>query len=695
VAAGARDPATRSEALVEAALLARDLERDDQRAQGLLRQVLDTNPLHPQAGPALEELLARRGGAADLIALHEKRGDVKQAQRDLPAAAREYLEAARRLAEGGGDQARVVALVDRALAAVPTHPEALELKGRLALEARDFVAAAAAWSARVRQGGDPRALARLHLRLGLLYAEQLDDPGRAASHLQSAVAGEPTNVEALERLAAIHTASKNFTGAADCLRRLLDLESGSPARARHTVALARLADEGFNDVGQAITLYRKALDLLPGDATVLDRLGVLYERTGASSDLLAVLERQAQQVPDLKRSVAIRTRIATLQGRQLGEPQRAVAAWQRVLEVDPQNLAAHLAIAEILGRDTSSIGLAIEAHRAVLRLDPTRVESLHALFRMWESLRQLDKAYCAAAVLAFLRGGNETESAFYTEGRNRLVNDFRGSLGTADLVALHHPHGRGPVADVLRAVGDQVSRLYPPQFDLAGIDRKADRLKGDHALVRAIQVVAALFGVEEFETYQARRGLVVLETTEPPAVCVGPEVVRRSLREQRFLFGRAALGVHDRTALLRRLPPGDLADFLGNAVRIRHPAFDGLGRASEEQSRQLRRAFSRKALKALEEPADAATSSPRTAIELVVQGLTFSADRAGLLACADVSSGLGVLLREDGPAGQPRPETPEAIAAAVSQRPDVKELIGFALADDFFRLRQRIGVSLG
>jgi hypothetical protein len=35
----------------------------------------------------------------------------------------------------------------------------------------------------------------------------------------------------------------------------------------------------------------------------------------------------------------------------------------------------------------------------LLRLDPLRVESWHTLFRIWESHRQLDKAFCAAGVL--------------------------------------------------------------------------------------------------------------------------------------------------------------------------------------------------------------------------------------------------------------------------------------------------------
>lgn len=695
VAKSAHEPATGTQALLDAAVLARDVEHDELAAAELFRQVLGREPLHHEAGAALEELLAKRGGSEDLVALHQSRAAAKLAQNDPAAAAAQYLEAAQRVLDALGDRPRAMALLDQALQAAPTHLEALELKGRLAVESQSYAEAAAAWAVRVQLGGEPQQLARLHLRLGAMYHEQLGDPAKAAAHLQSAIAGDPSSVEALERLAVIHGNSKNYTGAADCLRRLLELEPQTPAKARNTLALARISDEGFNDVGQAIILYRQVLDLVPGEPVALDRLVLLYERTGALADLLAVLERQAQTASDVKKAVAIKTRIATIQGKSLTEPLRAVSTWKEIIEVDPTNVPAHAALADLFGRDSASLGLAIEAHRNLLRLEPTRVESLHALFRMWESLRQLDKAFCVAAQLTFLKSANETETAFFTEGRNRLPTEYRGGLGTADLEDLHHPWARGPLLDVLRAIGDQFSKLFPPQLELNGIDKKTDRLKGDHALARAFGTVASLLGAAEHEVYQSRRGLLILETTDPLSVCIGSDVVRRfNLREQRFLYGRAGLGLHDKAALLRRVSPGELADILGNTVRIHQPDFDGLGRRNEDQTKQLRRAYSRKALKLLEEPADAVASSGKLAIEPLVLALGFSFDRAGLLACGDVGAGLALLLREEG-AAQPKSESAEAVADAVGLRPDVRELMAFGLSDDFFRLRQRIGVSLG
>ncbi len=697
IAATARDQVTLVAALMDAARLCRDSLRQDDAAAGYYRRVLDRDALHPEAGPALEELLARRGGAADLGQLHESRAEAKLAQKDLFNAAREFYQAARIWLDGVKNRQRAMAALDRALMAMPTLPDALELKATLAVEAHSYAEAAAALAVRVQQGGDPLTLARVHLKLGALFHDQLNDQTRAAAHLQTALAADSTSIEALERLATIHTASRNFTGAADCLRRLLDLDKAVPSRARHAIALARIADDGFGDIGQAIGLYRRALEWAPGDPVALDRLVALYERTGALNDMVLMLEQQVQQASDVKRAVALKMRIGAVLARAIDEPQRAIAAFRQVTELDPGFVPAHVALAELFTRDPSSISMAIETHRALLRLDPTRIESLRALFRMWESLKQLDKAFCAAGVLVFLRASNEIEGAFFAEGRNRLPSEFRAALGPPDLMVVHHPATRSALIDVLRAVGDQFARLYPPNLEQQGIDRRADRLKPDHAVVKALTSVLTLFGAgAEFEAYQARKGLVSLETGEPLAVLVGPDLVRRfNIREQRFFFGRAALGLFDRAAVVRKLSMGELADVLGNSVRIHEPNWPGLGRRNEELSKNLRKTYSRKALKQLEEPSSAMSSVSTVAIEPFVQGLMFSMDRAGLVACADVAAGLTLLLREEGSPNASKLDTTEAITQAVQQRADLRELMGFSLSDDFFRLRQRVGVSLG
>jgi tetratricopeptide (TPR) repeat protein len=457
----------------------------------------------------------------------------------------------------------------------------------------------------------------------------------------------------------------------------------------------------MHDAASASLLYRKALELNPGEVALVDRLAALYERAGNLPELVQMLEAQGQAAAnagDPKRAVAVRLRVADLYVRSLNNVQRAVATYRQIVEQDATCVPARAALAELYMRDPATTSMAIEEHRQLLKLEPTRVESLHALFNLWHGLKQLDKAFCAAAALHFLRSANEVEVAFFTEARSRLPQETQDKqLTLADVDAgLMHPGARGPLVEVMRAIGDQMGKLHPPQFEMLGVDRKADKLKPDSAVFKAIRAVAQVFGLEEFEVYQARRGLLVLETTEPLSVCVGQDVVRKfNAREQKFLIGRAVLGLVNRTAVLSKLSSGETADLFGNSIRIHAPQFAALGRRNDETVKQLRKAYSRKALKSLEEPAMALGNATKVDLGVLIESLSNSADRAGLLMCVDVSVGLTLVLREDPNFAAMKVDTAEPLLQAVKSRDDLKDLLSFAVSDDFFRLRQRLGLSLG
>jgi len=690
----ARDPQTAQDVLLLGAQLAQR-SGDGDRAAGLYKKVLELNPLHPVAGPALEDLLASKGGAEDVAALQERRGDLHAAQQELPAAAAAFHTAAQQwLQLGNREKAR--AALSKALAAQPTHPDALELQADLAAQDQSFAEAVAIYAVRVEQGGNAARLAAVHFKLGALYHDELNDLAKAAGHLSTVLATLPDHVEALERLTSIHAVTKNWTGAADCQRRLLELAKTPDDRARHLVALAALLDEGFADGAQAATHYRQALELKPNDAAILDKLSALYERLGNQRELAEMLEQQIARGGEPRAVAALKLRVASLYAGPLQANDKAIATWRSLVSQDPGNTAALEALAAAYAKDPATTALAIDTQRALLKLEPARVESWRALFKLWESIRAIDKAFCAAGVLTFLKVANEAESAFYTEGKNRLSHELNVVLAGADLVTLHHPQARSPVLDVLRAVGDQLGKPYPPQFEPWGVDRKADRLKNDHAIYKAARVVTAALGIEEHDVYTAKRGLVQVEAGEPMSLLVGGDLVRRfNLREQRFLFGRAAVQLVDKSALLKRLSATEAADWVGNSVRIHKPGWTKLGTPNEEASKQLRKWYSRKALKQLEEPADAVAAVAEIDMGAVTEGLAFSADRAGLTFAGDVAAALGLLVRDDVVPGTPRLDTPESLIRACSERRELRELLTFAASDDLFRLRQRLGLSLG
>jgi len=189
---------------------------------------------------------------------------------------------------------------------------------------------------------------------------------------------------------------------------------------------------------------------------------------------------------------------------------------------------------------------------------------------------------------------------------------------------------------------------------------------------------------------------VFLETTDPMGVCVGQEVVRKfNVREQRFLIGRAVMGLVNRSAVLGKLSLGESADLLGNAVRIHAPEWDGLGRRNDEQSKQLRRAASRKAIKQLEEPCGAMQTAEAISLPTFLEGLQSTADRAGLVVCGDLHVAMNLVLREDPSYSVVRAGGRDELLSSLRERADLRELMRFGLSDTYFRVRKQLGFAAG
>jgi tetratricopeptide (TPR) repeat protein len=693
-AAASHDLRSSLDAWTAAGRLARERLGDTERALKSFQRALERDPLHLDASAEVEFLLAKSGDPANLAELHERQGEARLAAGDRSGAAASFHRAAETWRRTVGDPVRALATLERVLDADPGHAGALLDKAELAMEQGRWADAAESFTARVRLGGDPEVLSSLHLRLGYLFQERLGDPNRAVAHFQAALAGHPGLPQALERLVTLYVASENWTGASDSLKRLLDLDNDAEVRGRYTLELARIMDSGFGDTMRAADLYRRALELGAEDTVSLDRLAELTERDGEMASLLQVLEAQATASAP-PRAARLLSKLGEVCAKVLGDETRAILYYRRAMELQPTGLEAHAALAILLEKDPASMDQAVEAHRAVIGVDPTRTASLHALFRIWEQARLLDRAFCAAAVLVFLQSATERERNLHFDWRARLPQDGHDRLSPEELALLQGPEANGPLVDVLRAAGADMGKQLEPSFDSLGVDQRLDRLRPDHAVYRAIRMVADTLGVDEFEAYQARRGLVVLEPSQPQALCVGQDVVKKfNAREQKFLIGRAVLGLLNRTAVLSRLSMEETANFFGAAVRVVVPSFARMGNPTEKLVRSLRKHLSRRNLRDLGPAARALAESPRSDLLATLSALSTAANRAGMLMAADPAVALQLVLREDPHVSGIRSETADPVRLAVRERSDLRSLMAFAVSETFFQLRRRVGLAL-
>ena len=71
--------------------------------------------------------------------------------------------------------------------------------------------------------------------------------------------------------------------------------------------------------------------------------------------------------------------------------------------------------------------------------------------------------------------------------------------------------------------------------------------------------------------------------------------------------------------------------------------------------------------------------------------LQYSGDRAGMLMCGDVNVGLNMILKDDPNFSGVKVESADPVLQALKMRDDLRAMLNFALSDEFFRLRSRIG----
>lgn len=244
-----------------------------------------------------------------------------------------------------GDLERAENALVQVLGEHAKDPEALASLDRIYEAQGMYENLAATLRHRISIVDDTEQLVALQLRLGRVYAEALDDTEQAIASYLAVLEHESRSVPALEALERLYFRSERWPELYGIYEKLVDTTSDEQAMADCYARMAKLATDALGQREKAVELWGRVLDVRGDDPAALGGLADLHELASEWKELTEILEKQVAATVDPEAKIPIYKRLGRIWGEKLSRERNSLESWQKVLELDPQDVDALRAIA--------------------------------------------------------------------------------------------------------------------------------------------------------------------------------------------------------------------------------------------------------------------------------------------------------------------------------------------------------------
>ncbi len=354
------------------------------------RQVLDRDPINEAALGALERL-GRNEAYALVIAeilepLYRQQGDyqkligVHEVQVRRADDAHRKVELLHQIAELYEDAAGDVNLAfdtyARALAVDPANESTQEGLDRLARASGRFPDLASVFEQLAGDQEDPELGSQLYTFAARVFESDVGDIERAIELYRKVLSTDPTNLPAAESLQTLFQSTERYADMSLILQRKAEILEDMDQQKAALYQAATLEEEVLDRKENAIGVYLKILEIDPEDLRSIDALVNLYLGLSRWEELLGVYSRKADLVIDTEEKKLIFYQVGAVHERELHDVSRAIDTYQRVLELDPDDLTA-LGRLDVLYQTAENWQelLSVLTHEAELTADPNEAVS--------------------------------------------------------------------------------------------------------------------------------------------------------------------------------------------------------------------------------------------------------------------------------------------------------------------------------
>jgi tetratricopeptide (TPR) repeat protein len=537
----------------------------------------------------------------------------------------------------------------------------------------------------------------LLLEIGDVLANQLSDRTRAAKSYVAALDERPDDRKILTKLMQLYSEEKDWGKLIEVVMKLASKVEDKKQKAKYLHTAAIVSARQVGDLDKAAQLYDQVLEL---DPTLDKALGEAIDIHADKGDhegverLLKVELERANEKGDNAKMLATFEKLGALYKDKLGWMSEAIDAYEAAQTVDPDNEERSELLAQLYASDPAQyLDKAVAAQVPILRRNPYKPEAYKLLRKLYTEAKRADCAFCLCQALFTMNLAEPDEERFFRRMRSETAAAAQDRLSDDDWsVNLIHRDADPLLTAIFAAIQPAVLKKNGQALEALGYQQAyaLDLARHPYPMSQTIYYASGVMGMEAPITFQNPNdgsGVSFLHAYTP-GIVLGAAALATEIPQQAAAFIAARHLTYYRPGLyLRHLVPTGtgLRAWLFAAIKLITPAFP-IAKELEGQVKENLAVIEPTIVgPARDQLASAVTKLLQSgAIDLKkwVAAIDLSADRAGFIIANDLELSNEMIKAAD-----------EA-SSAVPQKERLKELMLYAVSEEYFALRQKLGINI-
>ncbi len=370
------------------------------------KKILTITPGDDVAFAALVEIISGMSRWPDLVKLYQERLDsIAEPERKAEV----QLEIARLYNDKLHNKREASKSYEALLELDPQNGEAISSLKEMYEQARDYESLISLHKRELEFINDADTRAEKTLEIAKMASSRVKKPDLLISLWEEVLAVDSGSIEALENLEQLFEREKNWAKMVEIDRQLLDLVTDPVRQAAVCMKLAPTIQEKLENPSGAVEIWRMLLNLdsenrraqdalkkLLVDTGEFDELESLFRQWDKLEEYIRIISKQSETEADLAKKIDLLFREARIWRADLGKADRAMKAYEKVLEVDASNLQAAESLIELYeeAQQFKKLPPVLEIRISHTEEDDLKRDRMEALARIFdEHLKDKESAF--------------------------------------------------------------------------------------------------------------------------------------------------------------------------------------------------------------------------------------------------------------------------------------------------------------